>query len=152
MLPQTEPSPLIVSDSAPATATTLSQDASRATTTESFPRMRQLTNEDAEEVAQRLERAAMHILITHPVRDDAICIGASSFLPRTFINRITTDFFDVNTEAVLRQRMHGWRFEWEEYGADLWRAVCELREEFGRRIRERHEASGEERREADAQD
>ncbi|GJE98847.1 hypothetical protein PsYK624_150840 [Phanerochaete sordida] len=95
--------------------------------------MPQLTNADAEDVAQRLERVAMRILITHPVRDDSICIGATSFLPRKFIDRITADFFLVTTEAVLRQRMHGWRFEWEEYGADLWRAVCELSVEFSGR-------------------
>ncbi|GJE89204.1 WVD2 family protein [Phanerochaete sordida] len=140
--------PRPISIPTPITSTTASQ---HTTTSTVVPRMYQLTAKDAEEVAQRLQRTAMRILITHPVRDDCICIGASSFLPRKFIDRITTDFLLITTESALRQRMDGWRFEWDEYGPDLWRAVCELHGEFSKTLRERHEASNEKRRETAAQ-
>ncbi|KAF5370439.1 hypothetical protein D9615_009741 [Tricholomella constricta] len=126
----------------PAPTTNDSTDSIKA----KLPGHRKLTQKDSEEISNRLIKAAHRILYSSMSSAPyTLFISPKCFLPPHFIKAITTDLYLITTEAILKDRLEGWRY-WDTCGQALWTALSTITFEIAALQDKRHAISLSKRR------
>ncbi|KIM78438.1 hypothetical protein PILCRDRAFT_824315, partial [Piloderma croceum F 1598] len=96
-------------------AATSGNNSNTASSREAIPTYLKLLPKDIDDITRHLERAAMELRADGPYYPDMLFIGSRIFLPRKMINRITDNFYQIDSEETLKACMEGWRY-WDDYG------------------------------------